>query len=283
MLVRFFFFAPSTRKIVYAGQGEISPELFSYIKIDIKNMYRKKSIVRRPRKTLKRGGSKIKRSMPTRKLVNLIKKVSLKTSETKMAYTIVENNQLYHNVANIKQDMLYTTQGITATDTGTSSYSNRIGDEVIARGLSLKFWFANKLDRPNVMYRLVVFRYTSGDTVTSNDVFLSATTNFMLKDYNTAKVKVLYSKIFNLQVGLSANSGSSGWGSAGLVGKEAHRLVKVWIPLKNKKLKYEGDLSGVPKWTDIGFCIVPYDSYGTLTTDNIASYAYHSKFYFKDP
>lgn len=243
--------------------------------------YKKRWSSKKP--TKKRGLKKgaVKRA-GTKRLVNLIKKVSLRSSETKMAYTIVENNQLYHNVANIKQDMLYTTQGITATDTGTSSYSNRIGDEVIARGLSLKFWFANKFDRPNVMYRLVVFQYTSGDTVTSNDVFLSATANFMLKDYNTAKIKVLYTKTFNLQVGstLTANSDTA-WTSA--YGREAHKLIKVWIPLKNKKLKYQGDLSGIPKWTDIGFAVVPYDSYGTLTTDNIASYAYHSKFYFKDP
>lgn len=241
--------------------------------------YKKRWSSRKPMK--KRGLRKgaVKRAS-TKRLVNLIKKVSLRSSETKMAYTIVENNQLYHNVANIKQDLLYTTQGITATDTGTSSYSNRIGDEVIARGLSIKFWLANKLDRPNVMYRIVVFRYTSGDTVTSNDVFLSATTNFMVKDYNTSKIKVLYSRIINLQVGASQTPLS---GQNINYGKEAHKLLKVWIPLKNKKLKYEGDLSGVPKWSDIGFCIVPYDSYGTLTTDNIASYAYHSKFYFKDP
>lgn len=236
------------------------------------------------KKPMKRGLKKgaVRKTGVNKRLISLIKKVSLKSSETKQAYTIVENVQLYHNIVNIKQDLLYTTQGITATDTGTSAYSNRIGDEVIARGLSLKFWFANKKDRPNVMYRLVVFRYTSGDTVSSNDIFLSATANFMLKDYNKDKIKVLYSKIFNLQVGVSGTlpvgTDGSYWNQ-----KEAHRLLKVWIPLKNKKLRYDGDVSGVPKWSDIGFAIVPYDSAGTLTTDNIASYAYHSKFYFKDP
>lgn len=228
----------------------------------------------------KRSRKVIKRGKTTKSLIKLIKKVSLKSSETKQAYTIVENNQLYHNVVNIRQDLLYTTQGITATDTGTSSYSNRIGDEVIARGLSIKLWLANKSTRPNVMYRIVVFRYTSGDTVSSNDIFLSASANFMLKDYNTDKIKVLYSRIINLQVGASQTPVDA---QNINYGKEAHKLLKIWIPMKNKKLRYDGDVSGVPKWTDIGFAIVPYDSYGTLTTDNIASYSYHSKFYFKDP
>lgn len=247
-------------------------------------MYRKKSIVRRPRKTLKRGGSKYKRSIPSKKLVNLIKKVSLRQCETKQSFSISENQQLYHNVVSIRQDLLFTGQGITDVNTGTSSYNNRIGDTVIARGVSIKLWLANKLDRPNVMYRVVVFRFTSGDTVTTNDIYYSGSANFMLKDYNTEKIKVLYSRVVNLQVGYSGvpktNTGNTLYDP---VAKEAHKLLKIWIPLKNKKVVYESDNSGVPKWSDIGFAIVPYDSYGTLTTDNIASFSYQTKFYFKDP
>ena len=66
------------------------------------------------------------------------------------------------------------------------------------------------------------------------------------------------------------------------VGKEAHRYIKIWIPLKNKIIQYQNGV-GNPMKGDIGFCIVPYDSYGTLTTDNISSYAFNYKFYFKDP
>lgn len=247
--------------------------------------YKFKKTRKSPLRTLKRGGTKTKRVIAkakTQSLVRLIKKVALKPVETKQAFTLVENIQLYHNSVNIKQDMLYTKQGITDNDTGTSQYNNRIGDSVVARGLSLKFWLANKYDRPNIMYRIVVFRYTSGDTVTADDIFNNASTNIMLKDLNTERIKVLYTKIINLQVGSTVTANSATQATANF-GKEAHKLIKVWIPLKNKILKYDGDNSGVPKWSDIGFCVVPYDSYGTLTTDNVASYAYHSKFYFKDP
>lgn len=237
---------------------------------------------RRAPVTRKSGGFRKRAVIAAKRksLVNLIKKVSLKQAETKTAFSINENNQLYHNTVSIRQDLLYTGQGITDANNGTSAFNNRLGDTVIGRGVSIKLWLANKKDRPNVMYRIVVFRFTSGDTVTANDIFYSGVANFMLKDYNTEKVKILYSKVVNLQVGASQTPTD---GQNINYGKEAHKLIKIWIPLKNKKVVYESDNSGTPKWSDIGFCVVPYDSYGTLTTDNIASMSYHTKFYFKDP
>lgn len=215
------------------------------------------------------------------RLVKLIKKVSLKAAETKNTHEIAENIDLYHNTQELQTNLLYTRQGITDGNSGTSYYSNRIGDEVVARGLQIKFWFANKKDRPNVMYKIIVFRYYSQSTPPTTVYKSQGTSNLMIRDIDTEKVKILKVKMFNLQVGIS-NTGTEQGVTSGQQ-KEAHKYMKVYIPLKNQKIKYIADDSGTPQKSDIGFCVVVYDSYGTLTTDVVASYAYNAKFYFKDP
>jgi len=49
------------------------------------------------------------------------------------------------------------------------------------------------------------------------------------------------------------------------------------------KVKYVNTHVGQPKFIDYGVCIVPYDAWGTLETDNIASVTWSYKLYFKDP
>jgi len=214
-----------------------------------------------------------------RSLISLIKKVSLKQTETKDTHYLSENNQLLHNNGFQKNNLLYVTQGVTDTSTGTSAYSNMIGDQLIARGISIKLWIANKLDRPNVMYRMFVYKYQVNSSPSISILFKGANPNKMMDDLNKEYVTIVYHKVFNLQMGYSAYA----TGTAGDTdGREAHTYKQIWIPLYNKKIQYN-DGNGVPKFFDYGFCIMCYDSYGTLITDNIASLAFQYKLYFKDP
>lgn len=229
------------------------------------------------KKVMKKGKSPFKSYTRTKQLIKLINKVSLKKAETKNTLNIVEDNQLYHNTQTLRNNLLFTSTGITDNQDATSSYASRIGDSVVARGLSIKLWIANKLDRPNVMYRIIVYRYYGS---APTDVFhTQGTANLMLRDFNTEKYKVLYSKRINLQIGTSFIPDVPT--VSGVQRKEAHKYLKIWIPLKNKTIQYQNGV-GNPMKGDIGFCVVPYDSFGTLTTDNIASYAFNYKFYFKD-
>lgn len=213
------------------------------------------------------------------KLVKLIKRVSLKSCETKNTHQISENNTLYHNSESIQTNLLYTRQGFSDNNTGTSSYSMRIGDKLVARGLQFKFWFATKQDRPNVMFRVIFFKYYTQSTPPTTIYKSQGSSNRMIRDLDTEKLKPIKVKQFNLNVGTSYSTVPNGtW-----TGKEAHKYMKVYIPLKNKQIQYIADDSGTPRNFDIGFCVVAYDSYGTLTTDEIATYAYNCKFYFKDP
>lgn len=211
-------------------------------------------------------------------LVRLIKKISLGQHETKQVHRVLENINVNHNQGYAFTNLLYTTQGINDNDTGANNYNCRLGDEVQGKGISIKLWIANKLDRPNIMYRLVVFKYQSQSIPTLSSIFVGANGNKIMDDLDREYITPVYQKLFNLQVGYSAYpSGSLGDAD----GREAHIYKKIYIPLKDKKIHYNNGGS-VPKFVDYGFALIPYDSYGTLTTDNICSFSYQMKFYFKD-
>lgn len=229
-----------------------------------KKVYKRKSIRRKPSQ---------------KSLVKLIKKVTLKQCETKHTHEIIENQQLYHNSFTLYNGLLNTTQAISDTGSGTVNKAARVGDEIIARGISIKFWIANKLDRPNVMYKIVLYKYQSL-TPPLVDLFLTqGGANVMIRDFNTEKYSIVAMKTFNVQMGFSAYATGTGGDQDG---REAHKLLKFWVPLKNKKVQYQ-DGGTIPKNYDYGFAVMCYDSYGTLTTDNIASFAINYKLYFKDP
>lgn len=237
----------------------------------------RKKVVKKGRKFTKRP---YKKGMGTKGLVKLIQKVSLRKCETKDAHRILENEQLYHNTPAIQTGFMTTYQGVGDADTGTSNYVSRVGNEIILRGLSMKLWLATKGDRPNQMFRIIVYRYKI-DGSYSNPPYLSqGTSNYMIRDLDTDQFKILKVKYVNLNVGNVTNTNISGtqW-----VLKEAHKIVKFWIPFKNQRYKYKSNDSGYGAYWDIGLSITAYDSYGTLTTDNIASYALSHKLYFKDP
>lgn len=238
--------------------------------------------VRKSNKYVKRSGKKrsIKRRISKRgSLVSLIKRVALKPVETKHTHNIDENAQLNHNTPVVNLNHLNTTQSTADNNAGTSNFACRVGDEVIARGLSYKFWFANKLDRPNVMYKIIIFRYKSGTTpAVPAPYLLQGSTNYMIRDLDIEQFKILKVKNFNLQTAAQRilTVGNT------IVGAEGHRAITVYVPMKNLKMKYENG-SSTPRYFDIGYSIVAYDSYGTATTDTIASFAVNRKFYFKDP
>lgn len=234
-----------------------------------KKVYPKKSVARKVYKPKGRS---------TKSLISLIKNVSLKQSETKNTIYTIENQQLNHNVGLMTYNFLNTLQGVGDNTGTTSNKTMRVGDEVIGRGISIKVWVANKLDRPNVMYRVFCYKYQDKyPPPTIGDLFKNQLGNRMMDDLNTEKYTIVYHKRFNLQTGFDASASGTTFS-----GKEAHKFLSIWIPLKNQRIKYN-DSEEAPKFFNYGFCLVPYDSYGTLVSDLISSMAINVKFYFKDP
>lgn len=218
----------------------------------------------------------------------------MKNTETKSWTTGEENVQLFHNTGRAGFSFVgaYTFNPWNVISQGTGK-QNRIGDSIVARGCLFRLWLANKVDRPNIMYRILIMVYpktwnNARVTNGSIDPMLTVTNgsngNYMCLPVDTEKgIKVLYDKIYNVNSGFNANA-TFPVGSATLTGREAHFFKKIWI--KSKKgnvLKYESngaqDMLNKPM---VGM-VIPYDSTGTLITDNVASLSYIIRMYFKDP
>lgn len=96
-------------------------------------------------------------------------------------------------------------------------------------------------------------------------------------------IKAYYDKVFNLQLGQSSTEiPILGW-----AGKEVHMLKKFWIKSKGTRaIQYDPGAGAGVNYTiannPLLVYVIPYDSYGSLKTDNIASCAYRARLYFKD-
>jgi len=133
------------------------------------------------------------------------------------------------------------------------------------------------------MYRVMVMvipRYYNG--AVTNSAFdwrdSNGTSNIMTAwTKPDTGIKVLYDKTFNVNQGYAA----AVTGTTTFVGREGHKLVKFYIRSKSgQKLLWAPDGQMVNKPIIIG--VYAYDSYGTITTDNIASCTINTKYYWKD-
>lgn len=218
-----------------------------------------------------------KRRRTVKSLKNAVRRVLLRTAETKYAVGHQENLQLYHNTGVAGTHVfigncLSTSQG--------QGEENRIGDKVQAVGLSLKLMLFNKSDRPNVTYRIIVFTAPPDQSASGNPVgFWEADIgNKIMDNINTNKYKVIKEKFIQVQ-------GQDTAFEAGVdTLREKSKSLQMYIPLKGRQVVYSSENGAVPKYQRdvIQVAIIAYDAYGTLTTDNIASFAWMRKFYFKD-
>ncbi len=232
-----------------------------------------------PRRPIRKRAYKRKTKAPIQRLANQMKTIALKQCETKVASDTAENLQLTHNGTYFKSNFFFTSQGTGDPEGLDSSPRVRIGDEIIARGIKFKWWLSNKGDRPNVMYNIYVFYYNTLETPSTSMFWrgtdgVGGTMNRMLDNPNPDRIKVLKKFV--------VNSKSQYLGTAPNL-YEHSQYRECYLSFNNKKIVYRRDSSGVPKNWDLGFAVVPYDSFGTLITDNIASFAWSSTFYFKDP
>lgn len=90
----------------------------------------------------------------------IARKTALGLSETINAVTVVENKQLLHNKTDYVGKLLATEQGLKDDNSSTSSPDAvRKGDEIILKNINVRFWLSNKDDRPNVIYKGILFWY----------------------------------------------------------------------------------------------------------------------------
>lgn len=212
------------------------------------------------------------RKKETRKIA---KQVVLSLAETK-AYGIqtpgsptvpalpLSHNQVYYN-----GEILSNKQGV-ADPNNYSSLAARIGDEIILKSVSVRFMLSAL--RPNVTYKLVLFWYSSELSTLGNTNVYFTQGNKLLDRYNTEQISIIDQKIVSPNIGaLPADDANP----------RRTRLVTLNGNWKSKKIKYnEG--SGNPRFKNIGFAIVAYDSINTLQTDQVAEMVIDYKVHFKD-
>lgn len=215
-----------------------------------------------------------------RSLVSKIKRVSLNQCETKTngLKTDAEGIAMFHNRTAYVQNLLETFQGQTANP-GTTILSNRIGNEVIARGLKIQLQFLTTPRRPNFNMRFYVFRHEANEPPQDSNFWVGpagagGNQNRMIDFPDTRNITVLKTFIIQNRNTLPVD------GDNGTV----HAVYKdIYIPMKNKKIKYDSNDSNVPKYTTIGMCATCFDANDTLETDIIAYWNYSTRFYYKDP
>lgn len=235
---------------------------------------------------------------PTRgKVARIAKSVMLRACESKQSsqYTTAAVT-LFHDRTYYAGQLLATTQGVRDPSGIQQATLNRIGDEVIARGLSLKFFLQNKSDRPNVMYVLYVFSYNvllvnpaavPPETLSDNEFWAglggggAAVTNRILDKPQRRNIRVLKKLVIKPTNQANYSIQTAGPVPVGPFAKTNY--VSCWIPLRNKKIHYRLPDSPMPERDGYGFAMVAYDAITTLTTDAIADMQWQSTFYFKDP
>lgn len=231
----------------------------------------------------------LQRAWRGKSLTSKIKQVSLAQCETKTAgqeLGAISGSaavDMYHNRTHYVANLMKTLQGVTANP-GANEVDNRVGNEVIARGLRIKLQFISDPAHPNVNIQGYVYKYESGEA--QNDAAFWAgpsgaggTMIRFLDAPDTRKVKILKSfRVTNQNVSFNAPQ------TTVAASAYVHNVYKdIWVPLKSQKVKYQGNNSGLPKYKDIGMCFVCFDANNTSQTDILSYLSYTVKFYFKDP
>ncbi len=219
-------------------------------------------------KYLKRMGLTKRQAKGVKKIA---KSVAMTIPEKKVFGFREENVQLFHNKALYLASWLSCKEGTADDNDGAAGRLIRIGDELYLRNINIRLWLSNKLDRPNVMYKIFLFWYDSKATLSDSEVFFTQT-NKMLDRINNERISIIDQQtIFS---GPSYENGTE---------KHEHSyLCTMRGRWKGKKITYnEG--GALPKKRDIGLAVVCYDAFGTLQTDNIASFAYDGIITVQDP
>lgn len=231
-----------------------------------KRTYKRKNPLKKPTKN---DMAKIQE----RRLVSMVKKITLNQAETKYSTKSITFTELYHNsLNNFGTNIL---AGLPNQGTGDG---DRVGDSINMVGIKFRLMLGQKGDRPNVSFRVFVVSYedsTSGNPTAYNDFFHNVSGNALLDPVQYKRFHVL--KQFTVR----NTKGSVDTFNAA---KEYTRSVQFWVPYK-KKVQFRGDSSilpvNIPEHMNV--IVVPYDAQGTLVSDNIAYGTGAATIYYKDP
>jgi len=263
-------------------------------------------------KTYKKKFTNKRRKM---NIPKMIKDISVRQAETKTTVTNYSDGRqwVHMSLNDIDAAPWSTTQGLTNPDGATnnsSNQSNRIGDEILAKGVRYKIFLENNERFAEVHHRFIFIKCARGQTITSATVFMGRSDNKLIDDIARDKITVLYDRTFKLKgpnmiTGASTTLGGDdyeqnttsavGTGiysnnpAPGVVSHQpGSKIITLYFPYRkdNKyhKLVYTADGGNVPKFYDYHLLYMPYVLQNTSDTLNVSKFNDMQKvFYFKDP
>ena len=230
---------------------------------------------------------------------SLAKATTLRLAETKQVGKIIPQTQLFHNLTVFHGPYLAGIKKGLNDPTLQTNNTARVGDEILLKSFEQRYWLSNKYDRPNVMYRITTFWFPSNAGLVATapkptDVYFYSPTlgtapNIMICRTNNEVIKVISDKMV-----FSENNYAQPYYNTKdplvitVAGKERSQLRTINKNWKARKVKYlDSGVDGVgsggpPKNADIWVAVTAYDAYGTLITDNLASFALNPIIKFKD-
>ena len=242
------------------------------------------------RRSSRRKSGKFSRRRGARNFRARVTRVLMKKAETKYLDIGFEDRQLYHNLGSEPNPpgVVIPVNVTSSSDwfdpwskiTQGTQRSQRIGDKITPRGISLKIYLACKQDRPNTMFRIIVASLPKqlNSVVTTNvfDPFQipnigTLGNNLEFPADHDDGVKFLYDRIHRVgqQFVTTGN-------------KEMTKSVKLWIKSRrSREIVFHTFGTGIVNKPLAVYCI-PYEQYSTLTTDRVGSWAGFMRLYYKD-
>lgn len=235
-----------------------------------------------------------------------VKNTILSKAETKKTVSVnsTRANLLHNGLVQLDATPLKTSQGVTDPDVS-GTLNNRIGDQVIPVGLSIKFMVCLDPRQQHVHCRWMLIKSAAGDVPSISTLFCGATDNKRLDSIDTERYNIIRQKFFtvrrpNPSIGgtdytmnsvLNALEPTGNYVTAGAQDQSyASNPISIWIPGKvfGNTLQYNSG-SQSPKMYQYTSLILCYTSFkatsvGTITTGTPLGLMedYVSKFYFKD-
>lgn len=197
--------------------------------------------------------------------------------ETKILDIISEQIILNHNVPQtILADCYASQQGV---GDATANIYNRIGDSIYAKKLWCKMFFDQYGDRPNLSFRITVLRIKSGAAPVDPSTVLGhpQSNNFFINPVQTELSGLYSNDPIAYDKRIIINNGPTLMTTF----RACHAFREFNIAV-NRKLKYDGGGSTVTGPFTLQMIVTAYDSFGSLTTDNVCRLIFAKRAYFMD-
>ena len=164
-------------------------------------------------KRARRTGSMLKGQIGLgRRVMTRIKTIRL-ASRVNNLYKMIETKELSHKTAGnvalqhnntlslqrsdgLALNIFYS--GVGADDPMTQNTGSRIGDQITVKGVMIRGFFENAINRTKVFYRVMLIRGAKGETFSRANIFKGDSDNKMIDQVNTERFSVLAQKVFTI-------------------------------------------------------------------------------------